>query len=138
MGTHPIFESDFDCLTECGADSLILEEKADNTVENFIESFEILKDNDLKEIILVTCKNHTPRAMYIFEAVRNHFNVNIHLRSKPSKDPSNLEKHLREEELKKMDYTPDLIFRYNIAKPSQEILAETISSLRRLVDECEK
>ena len=50
----------------------------------------------------------------------------------------NLEKDLREEELKKMDYTPDLIARYNIRKPSQAILADTVSSLRRLVDECAK
>ena len=72
-------------LLECSADVLILEEKADNTVENFIESFEILKNKDWNEIVLVTCENHTPRAMYICEAVRNHFNSNIQLRAKPSK-----------------------------------------------------
>jgi len=31
MGTHPIFESDFDCLTDCLTDGFILKEEKEST-----------------------------------------------------------------------------------------------------------
>merc|ERR1712227_789347 len=38
MGTHPIFESDFDCLTEWTSSSLLLKARTDQKKEQFIMS----------------------------------------------------------------------------------------------------
>jgi len=36
MGTHPIFESDFDCLTECQIVSVVIAEKAAVVMETIV------------------------------------------------------------------------------------------------------
>jgi len=56
----------------CDPDVIVKEEKADNTVENFINTIELATQVGAKELIIVTCENHMPRAKYICQAVLTH------------------------------------------------------------------
>ena len=70
----------------CDPTMILKEEKANNTIENFINTLEIAKELGVSKLIIVTCQNHMPRAKLLCQTVLSHFgNSTMQLSGQPSR-----------------------------------------------------
>jgi len=116
---------------------IILEENANNTVENFHYCFEIADQLNAEEIVLVTCEHHMPRASYVCRAVLNYLGSNwgqITFKTETAADVPQTAYALRQEEFKKIFTTPSyLVNHFQIEPPAEMFFSNARQTLEKLV-----
>ena len=112
---------------------IILEEKANNTVENFLFCFEIMERLGANHIILVTSEHHGPRANFVCRAVMSHRHLNFTLDISTSDDLFSGAQELRNSEYEKIFTTiPYLLEHFAIESPGEKFFEEAKSQLENL------
>lgn len=113
---------------------IILEEEANNTVENFQYCFRIAAELQATHVVLVTCEHHMPRATYVCRAVMNHLSLFYNLSNSATPDDAELSLKLRREEYKKIFTTPSYLTRcFAIQPPEDMFFSDARKTLENLI-----
>lgn len=112
---------------------VFVEDAAMNTVQNFIFSIQIINALQSKEVIIVTCQHHMPRAEYLCRAVFADRNENFIIQTAPS--PDTVEgRQRRLKEYNKISTVPTYLIKYfNISPPDEEHLVKASKDLEQLL-----
>jgi len=97
---------------------VLVEHRADNTVENFQNCLAMVSQSGVEEVALVTCEHHMPRAEFVCRAVMISRGIDLVISCHPAPDMAGNVTQLRQEEYRKIFSTPEYLQRkFNIAPP---------------------
>lgn len=117
---------------------IIMEQQANNTVENFRYCLDLATVLQATEIIIVTCQHHMPRAEYVCQAVLMDRGQNMQITTSPSPDPMRNRLQLLSNEYKKIFTTPSyLVKHFNIEPPGELQFTKAKSTLEKLLQQPE-
>jgi len=118
---------------------IIMDEAANNTVENFQNCLQFADAIGATKIVIVTCQHHMPRAEYVCRAVLIARGQEIALETAPSSDPVENRAQLRVEEYKKIFTTPKYLQKHFGLEPPGEVqFKATKSKLACLLRPCDR